>query len=217
MTPDDPRHGTYAGGRVHRTHHQNLCEPCRRAEARYEQARQLDLLNGRPRTIPALGTQRRLRALVALGHTFARIGEGLGITAAAAHAAAKRDRIYVRATTAAKVDALFEAWSMTLPPTTTSIDRKNAAYARTVARRNGWAPPLAWDNIDTDEVPHAVIEHEDLDQVVVERLLAGERIPSTPAEKHEAMRRWLAAGRSERSLCLVHGWKESRYTERRAA
>lgn len=48
MTPDDPRHGSYAGGRVHRADNEDLCEPCRRAEARYEQERQLDITHGRP-------------------------------------------------------------------------------------------------------------------------------------------------------------------------
>ena len=50
--------------------------------------------------------------------------------------------------------------------------------------------------------------------MTVERLLDGQRVPSTVAEKHEAMAQWLAAGRSERSLCALHGWKEGRYVTR---
>lgn len=57
-------------------------------------------------------------------------------------------------------------------------------------------------------------DDQDFDPVVVDRLLTGNRVPSTRADKVEAMRRWMATGRSQRSLCRVHGWQESRYVER---
>lgn len=51
-----------------------------------------------------------------------------------------------------------------------------------------------------------------VDDSIVERLLAGERVDSRPAEKTEALRRWLETGRSERAFCRIHGWKHGRYT-----
>jgi len=55
-----------------------------------------------------------------------------------------------------------------------------------------------------------------VDESVVERLLDGERIDSRPAEKTEALRRWLETGGSERAFCRMHGWKHGRYTPKRA-
>jgi hypothetical protein len=179
MLPDDPRHGTYAGGRVHRADHQPVCDPCAYAEARYERARQLDILNGRPAPCRP-GHPPPLQALVALGHSFGRIGEALDMTGAGAWALGTRDRAYVRATTVAKVASLYEAWSMTLPPEITTNERKAAAYARTVATKHGWLPPLAWDDIDHDPEPAGHPTRDDVDWVVVERILAGDACPPPP-------------------------------------
>jgi hypothetical protein len=211
VSPEDPRHGTYAGGRVHRAHHQPVCDPCAYAEARYERARQLDILNGRPRSLPCLGTRRRLQALVALGHSYSRIGEALAMTPAGAWALGTRDRAYVRATTVAKVSSLYEAWSMLLPPETTTNERKAAAYARTVATKNSWLPPLAWDDIDHDPEPAAATDHGDVDWVVVERVLAGDVVPTTTAERRAIVTRWPETGRPYNDLARLTGWKVERY------
>jgi hypothetical protein len=211
MLPHDPRHGTYAGGRVHRAHHQPVCDPCAYAEARYERARQLDILHGRPRSLPSLGTRRRLQALVALGHSFGRIGEALDMTGAGAWALGTRDRAYVRAVTVAKVASLYDAWSMTLPPEITTNERKAAAYARTVATRNGWLPPLAWDDIDHDPQAASTLDQGDIDWVVVERILAGDIVPTTTTERQAVVARWPSTGRSLNDLARLTGWKVERY------
>jgi hypothetical protein len=87
------------------------------------------------------------------------------------------------------------------------------------ARNGGHIPPLAWDdpgglawpNPDkrTHRRPRPVIPT--IDEAVVLRLLGGERIRASRAERDEAMRRWKAMGRSERSLCEIHGWRDGRY------
>lgn len=206
MTPDDPRHGTYAGGSAHRAAGEDVCPRCLRAEARYEQERQLDLLSGHPRAVPAVGMQRRLQALVALGHTFRHIGAALAVSPSAAHYLATRDKAYARATTVAKVHSLYEAWSMLLPPSATSVDQKNASYARTVAAKRGWAPPLAWEGIDIDD-PAAVPDHgaprddDQVDDVAVQRALAGDStVHLNRLERFDVVRRARAAGWSLRDI-----------------
>lgn len=211
MTPDDPRHGTYAGGRVHRAADQDVCEPCLRAEARYEQARVLDRLSGRPRMVPSLGTTRRIHALVALGHSFGRIGEALDMTVSGAWALAHRMGPEARATTAAKVASLYEAWSMTLPPAGTTNEHKAAAYARTIAAKHGWLPPLAWDDIDHDPAPVYAEADRGVDQVVIERILAGDLVPATITERRVIVARWPETGRPYADLARLTGWKVERY------
>jgi hypothetical protein len=66
----------------------------------------------------------------------------------------------------------------------------SATRARTEAEARGWAAPLAWNNIDTDERPHGDrTSKHDVDPVVVERVLAGERLRMTAAERTEVVRR----------------------------
>jgi hypothetical protein len=213
MNPEDPRHGTYAGGRIHRAAGEDVCGPCRRAEARYEQERVLDRLSGRPRMVPATGIERRIRALVALGHSFARIGEALDVSGGGAWALAHRMGPEARATTAVKVASLYDAWSMTLPPTGTGLEQKAASYARTVARKHGWAPPLAWDDIDRDPYPAQDVDaaHHVVDLVVVERILAGDLVPANIAEKRAVVARWPETGRPYADLAALTGWKVERY------
>lgn len=161
MDPEDPRHGTYAGGRVHRADNEDVCSDCARAEARYQNERELDRMAGRPREVPAVGTQRRVQSLVTLGHGFTDMAEALDVSAQAVHNLANRRLAYVRSTTAASVHDLFERWSMRLPSEETGIQRKRAQYARTVGRKCGWPPPLAWDDIDDpDETPKGLsVQH----------------------------------------------------------
>lgn len=53
---------------------------------------------------------------------------------------------------------------------------------------------------------------DDVDEVVVERILAGEwRLRATRAEKVEVVAQWREAGRSLAYLAAVTGWKPERY------
>jgi hypothetical protein len=108
------------------------------------------------------------------------------------------------------VREVYERLCMTLP-----TDRY-AKRTRAHAARKGWAPPLAWDDIDDPaERPAGRYNerrhHDDIDPAVVDRLLAGKPTRSTRAERDEAMRRWKAMGRPERALCEALGWKDGRY------
>jgi hypothetical protein len=199
------------------------CQPCRDDAARYERGRQWDLLNGRPRRVDKTGTQRRLQALYALGWDWHALSRRLDASPELTRQWATTKK-YVYARTAQRVTALYDELSMRLPPETNQVERINATRARNRAARKGWAPPLSWDDdqIDNpDARPHgsyrAIRPRREVDEAVVQRLLAGQRVPATVPEKDEAMRRWKAAGKSERSLCQLLGWKDSRYGRETAA
>lgn len=205
MTPDDPRHGTVAGHIAHRRDGQKACLPCVAAKTRYEKIRNLY----GDRMVPAIGTRRRIRALKALGHSGADIGKRLGVTYQAVHKLEHGKAEVVFNATAENVRRVYAEMCMSEPA------GYHATRIRNQSARNGYAPPLAWNNIDDpDELPNLGGRDDEIDPVVVDRLLARQRVPSTRAEKVEAMRRWVAMGKSQAALCAIHGWKQGRYMER---
>lgn len=214
MSPTDPRHGTHAGYRQHRKDGEAACTACGNGAARYERGRQYDLLVGRARSVPALGTRRRVQALAALGHTFTRIGEGMGISGSGAHALAHSDRDTIRVAAASKVAALYETWSMQLPPSNTPGEHRAASRARSAAKRHGWLTPLAWDDIDHDPEPAIADDQaalDDVDEVVVARIVAGEHLPANTRERFAVVARYLELGLPLRDLATRLGWKPERY------
>lgn len=220
MTPDDPRHGTTAGYDTHLRHGEPSCADCRRAAALYENTLRMEKARGIRRTTTAVGVARRVQALVALGYTFRQIGEALGVAHDQPQKWARQDS-YVRSSTLERVAALYDAWSMTPAPQTTGRQRWSTSYARTVAAKNGWVPPLAWDDIDDpDENPTIGAdfhlegdECQDIDPVVVARVLAGRPTPANPAERREIVRRCRREGRNLAELARLTGWKVERYYE----
>lgn len=91
--------------------------------------------------------------------------------------------------------------------------------ARQHAERLDWPGLLAWDGDRIDDPSgapyiHNTVDDDAPDEAVVLRALSGERIDTSRAERFEIMRRWLAAGRSERELCCRMGWREGRYSPR---
>lgn len=152
--------------------------------------------------VPTLGARRRIRGLLRLGWKHDDLEEYVGRST---HAFASGTYLRTRAIDWRIVAATYEQLSAATGQSTKTASRAEAM---------GYAPPFAWNDIDNpNEQPHepVVTETIEVDPVVVERLLAGDRVPSTVAEKDEAMRRWRAFGKSEASLCNLHGWKQSRY------
>jgi hypothetical protein len=220
MSPNDPRHGTIAGQEAHRYAGEKPCEPCRLANVEYQ--RKVRALYGvTPMDLrPALGTQRRIQALIALGWSGERIAASAGIDQKHLWHVMKRARVARK--TANSISSAYDCLAMQIPPTTTRGERIAYSKAKALAARRGWAPPLAWDSIDTDPAPRgqrsrSYCDYDSahiLDEATVIRVLAGENLPTNRAEKTEIMRRWLASGQSERSLCEQFGWKAGRYTVR---
>lgn len=144
MSPDDPRHGTVRGRSAHRREGTPPCGPCRQAAADYERRRYLDGIMNRPRRIAGYRVERRIRALQALGWSSAHLARELGYSHRDALLSMIRGQ-WCHRRTALRVFRLYERLCMTPGPSTITKAR---------ARKAGWPPPLAWDDIDDpDEQP----------------------------------------------------------------
>lgn len=144
MSPDDPRHGTPAGYNAHKRAGQTACDPCKRGIAGYQARISWERENGNPRRVAATGTQRRIQALMALGWSAEDVARELGW---AHKRAVHRLRFvtFVYRSTHEQVAAAYERLSGTPGPNENAKRRALAA---------GYAPPLAWDDIDNpDEKP----------------------------------------------------------------
>jgi hypothetical protein len=99
----------------------------------------------------ALGTHRRIRALVTRGWSLSKIARRLDIEIGNFWALLAREQVL--AGTHRRVAALYEELWDAEPPH--DEWRSKAAYTRSLnyAKRRGWMPPLAWDDIDTDPEP----------------------------------------------------------------
>jgi hypothetical protein len=212
VNADDPRHGKYAGAVAHWMSNERPCDACSVAEARYRKTRKLKHLRGVPVTVSAVGIRRRLHALMALGYTGPQVAEASGLSIATMRSIDYHGSQKVHAITAEKVIAVYERLSMTRP------EGQYANRARVMARRRGWLPPLAWDDIDDPtERPSIAGDRwgsspDDVDPVVVARILSGDfTLRATRAEKEAVVAAWEG---SHNELARRTGWKVERYVER---
>ncbi len=173
-----PRHGTktaYMWGRCR-------CPEAREAYRVYRKRRREG--RAQPEMVDSTGTARRVRALVALGYTWTDLSRHLGVDPSTIRWLGARPRPTVRLRTAAAVTALYDELSTT---------PGGKAYAYTIARKNGWPPPLAWDDDTIDDpqaqrwagVPEGTAPV--VDEVAIRRALNGDRIKLTRLEKHHAI------------------------------
>jgi hypothetical protein len=173
-----------------------------------------------------LGTVRRVRALACLGWSTADIAAVAGepISTILTLRDQEDRKVVGRDSLRDSIADAYRQLCMKRAPFT-----KWSSRIANNAARKGWAPPLAYDDIDdpADDPSTRDLElerwikwwtsrgHADIDENVVARLLAGDTsVTATKPEKVEAMRRWLSWGRSETSLCAMHGWKDGRYVTR---
>jgi hypothetical protein len=185
------------------------CTACRRARRDHEVQRRRDAARGITYLVDATGTHRRIRALMRLGWSSKDIAQHCGwATGDAVLQATQRPKVNRR--TAAKVARAYGALSMMLGPSDTTRRR---------AERAGWPPPLAWDDERIDDPVHSPAASVDdltlseIDEAVVLRVLAGEHLPTNRAERQEILRRWVARGGSQATLCKRLGWKQGRYAQ----
>ncbi len=181
---------------------------------------ELDLADGVP--IDGTGTRRRLRALVAIGYSISSLARRLGWSTANLHRLVTSDA-RVAAGAARLVGELYDELSMTPFTGTEQRSRISASRARNLAARNGWAPPLAWDDEtldDPDARPggHDYDQDGELDVVAIERRMAGDRsVQLTKAERVELARRWEVSGRPLNEMQRITGVHTHRYRQAGAA
>lgn len=174
--------------------------------------------------VPATGTRRRLQALMATGLTLPQLADGLHRTPSNLRRTMTTGQ--VTAHTAADVARLYERLWDTSPPHASDAERIAVQAHRDAARRRGWLPPLAWDDIDTDTDPEPGDSGDgpdsrvgaDVDDVAVERVVSGDcRITLTVAEELEAVRQLSERGRSIREIAAVLNSSSSTVSRRRRA
>lgn len=211
MTPDDPRHGTTRG--YHAGCHEACC---RKAMARYEKAGRLARLNG-GRAIPAIGAQRRIQALMRLGHTSEDIARAAGWShrnqvLRILNGQRGRPTTWLERGTHQTICRVYDQLSMRLP----EMDRYRRR-ASTLAERKGWAPPLAWDDIDDPAArPSGTSEpagrKQYLDHAAIERRINGDRsVRVTADEAREIVRRLYRRGFGAKWIDDNLGIKAERY------
>jgi hypothetical protein len=96
--------------------------------------------------VPATGTARRIRALVAIGYPQTVQATWYGMTNIYLSQIARDTATRVTQSTANTVRQAYDRMSMTPAPDTTQ-----ARNARNHALRCGWPSPLAWDDTDIDD------------------------------------------------------------------
>jgi hypothetical protein len=158
--------------------------------------------------VPAIGGVRRIRALVALGWSQAKLSAALGFNNRTEEIFARNDRA---------ITALYERLSMQLPPEQTHRDKISASRARNYANSHGWEPPLAWDDESIDDLAAATYMTPDaddtaVDEAAIERRMAGDKsVELTSEERVEAVRRMLARGDTHKSIERRAGLNAHRY------
>lgn len=172
--------------------------------------------------IDATGTRRRLQALVAIGWPAELLADLLGRRPSSLQRSMVGASVTAR--TARDAASLYQRlWNIS-PPQTTDARRAAADAARVHSATQGWLPPLAWDNIDTDPTPTMSTagpsQRNDIDEIAVERALAGDGVfydNLTSAEQEEVIRRLTGRGRSIRDIATQLATTKRTVSRRRAS
>lgn len=147
--------------------------------------------------VSRVGTTRRLQALLYMGWGYAQMRDHSGIPnpAALVHQQGR----WVTRSTHDIVARMYDELAMRPGPS-----RKAATWARKL----GYAPPLAWDDIDNDPAPLLDAEPSDelLDEIAVLRRVEGDRtVQLARAERLEVVRRLHARGLLDTEIQRISG------------
>lgn len=171
------RHGNYSA---------YVYSKCRCPDAR--EAYRLRRKRGRegrsvPNLIPSIGTQRRLQGLAVYGLTSVDVEALTGISRKTQFSIRNGITAIVQAATAATIAQLAAQLVADGAQPLTGPSNSAPGRAQRAAKKNGWAPLMAWDNIDdASEVPQHNLANaphsvEEVDAVELQRLLAGHLRP----------------------------------------
>lgn len=145
----------------------------------------VDTLAGKT-LVSAIGVQRRLQALVAVGWSQNKLAELLGMTRS--NFGTFMNEKQITAANARRALTLYARLENTAPPEDEHRDKIAASRARRHAARRGWFPAIAWDD-DTIDDPAAHPNMTGYDEAKVQALLAGQETEYDDAELVEVVRR----------------------------
>lgn len=207
VCPDDHKHAET--GTCHSAHGCR-CVPCVQAHTDYSFYWRHMTAAGRPlnSSIDGRGTRRRIQGLLALGWSARVIGEHLGCDQTVVSRWAISDRV-TRAT-AAKITDVYDRLGNTTPPTETTGQRMSRARTAARARREGYALPIEWDDIDADDAPHRPeAVSDEIDVIAIQLVVSeGASVPLTRAERREAVRQLHARYLNDREISELLGVAE---------
>lgn len=160
------------------------------------------------------GTVRRVRALIAVGHSQQTLSDEVGCAFTYVTSLAYGRRPTVTMALARSVKQAYDKLSMTMG---------SSVRGRLKARRLGWHGPLAWDDDTIDNpaaIPHPLVDHAgfwseaekplheaDVDQVVVSRFVKGFKLERfTDAEFLTAVQQCAADGMNCSDIDDLRGW-----------
>lgn len=155
--------------------------------------------------VPKLGAVRRIKALLWLGHGYQTQQLHGGVnTRMVIHQKGR----WITRTTHDKIAAVYDELCAT---------EGTSKHARTWARKQGYLPPAAWDNIDTDPDPVKDVplhEETEIDEAAVLRRMNGDKsVRTSKVDKAEIVRRCLALKWSWNEIENFTGVKPDRYLE----
>lgn len=157
------------------------CEVVRERTAERILAVTLDMVLDGAR-VHALGTRRRVQALMACGWSRPLIAEVAGVDRQVIERIDTKGSVYAR-TARAIADAYDTLWSLE-PPQRTKWELGAAVRTKNTARKRGYAPPLAWDDIDNPtEAPDLGARERGLDLDEWLHLVMGGNSPEQAAKR----------------------------------
>lgn len=187
------RHGTWAAAQKHRCTCPDAVEALRLYTKRRRQGR------AQPLRVDSLGSTRRLRALMTIGHTQQRIASELGWSKFKVNAIVIGRHQLIGVTKAREIAAVFERLSG-VPG--------DSQRVRAWAARRGWLAPLAWEDIDNpEEIPDLPSGNDGIDEVAVARACRKgvSSVSLTEQERDEVKRRLLASGAPAHEVARLLG------------
>ncbi len=148
----------------------------------------------------AIGARRRVEALIAIGWQSQYIAERLGIShRTRLMTMLKQPRIAYGTWLA--IEVLYDELSGTPGPSSYSMNR---------AKKYGFMPPLAWEDLDIDHPEHQAVTENDssesddaIDEVLFQRILNGRHSGETPKAERKAVL----------DYAVKHGWGGTKVAE----
>jgi len=137
------------------------------------------------KSVPSFPAVRRLQALCAIGFSFNYQANYLGMKIQNIWNILQRDSCHPD--TIARIAEMYEALAYTRPAPRSQQDKAGITKALNRAKKFGYAPPMAWDDIDRDVAPIKPERDPDfIDPLKLELRLQGAKVRFTRAESFAA-------------------------------